>query len=158
MTSIAWNGGPIVRGGAVGTEQSCCCGGGCPPCCVGVTRVSGEDYDTKAECEAQGGVWAPCTDNVSCEARWGLGTGDPDCGDTQCCTCGKCTPGVWQRDAGDCICSPGSIPDGVDPAYIDPDAGSFDIGQYGVYFFTTRSLCCEITGATALGECIEVPP
>ena len=96
--------------------------------------------------------------HVSCEGRWGLGTGDPDCGDTQCCTCGKCTPGHWGRDAGDCVCTPGPIPDGVDPAYIDPDAGSFDINQYGQYFFTTRTICCDVTGPTALGECIEVPP
>lgn len=157
MTSIAWNGGPIFRNGAVGTGQACCCET-CAPCCVGGTRISGPDYDTQAECEAQGGVWAPCADNVSCEGRWGLGTGDPDCGDTQCCTCGKCTPGHWGRDAGDCVCTPGPIPDGVDPAYIDPDAGSFDINQYGQYFFTTRTICCDVTGPTALGECIEVPP
>ncbi len=26
MTLISWNGGPIFRSGAVGTEQACCCG------------------------------------------------------------------------------------------------------------------------------------
>lgn len=31
MTLIAWNGGPIFRNGAVGTEQACCCGGPPPP-------------------------------------------------------------------------------------------------------------------------------
>lgn len=39
MTLISWNGGPIFRNGAVGTEQACCCGGpppftceSCPDC------------------------------------------------------------------------------------------------------------------------------
>lgn len=31
MTLISWNGGPIFRNGAVGTEQACCCGGPPPP-------------------------------------------------------------------------------------------------------------------------------
>lgn len=56
MTSISWkDGGPIMRGGAVGTEQACCCN---QPCCIsstnctitvtvaysnGQTRTNGED-------------------------------------------------------------------------------------------------------------------
>lgn len=41
MTLIAWNStGPILKNGAIGTEQACCCGGGGPTvenCCSGAT-------------------------------------------------------------------------------------------------------------------------
>lgn len=33
MTTITWkDGGPVLRGGLVGTEQACCCKKGCEPC------------------------------------------------------------------------------------------------------------------------------
>lgn len=32
MTSISWRNGPILRNGAIGTEQACCCSTG-PQCC-----------------------------------------------------------------------------------------------------------------------------
>lgn len=38
MTSIAWDGGPIFRNGAVGTEQACCCQQ--PPCCISSTNCT----------------------------------------------------------------------------------------------------------------------
>ena len=37
MTTIAWDGGPIFRGGAVGTEQGCCCN---TPCCITSTNCT----------------------------------------------------------------------------------------------------------------------
>lgn len=84
MTSIAWNGGPIFRNGAVGTGQECCCGEPPPPpdicCCVGESPVSGtSDYrrivqlPAGSECEGTQFTHEPTTnpcDGFSLIAEW----------------------------------------------------------------------------------------
>lgn len=66
MTLISWSGGPIMRGGAIGTEQACCCGPAPPTGCncsgsaitlprqLSVTIAIGASTFKNTDCEDQG--------------------------------------------------------------------------------------------------------
>jgi len=62
MTSIAWKNGPILRNGAIGTEQACCCGS-TPECCpVSLEYVSkGVTFTGKARFNCTKDLQSPYT-------------------------------------------------------------------------------------------------